>query len=467
MKKIGLLVAGIVLAMSLNAQTDTQFKGDWYGKLNTGAFQLRLVIHITSDSSGKLVSVLDSPDQGAAGIPTGTTTVTDKNLLIEAPKLNAKYEGTLAEGDTLVGKWTQGGQSFPLNLHRQDKPTVLLRPQEPKVPLPYKQQEVVFTNPVAGIELSGTLTIPEGNGPFPAVVLVTGSGPQNRNEELLGHKPFLVIADYLTRNGIAVLRYDDRGVGKSKGTFSTADSYAFADDAEAGFNYLSTLPIIDKKHIGIAGHSEGGLIAPIIAARNKDVGFIILIAGPGVTGEEILYSQIGLLSEKSGSKPEEINEQIQMMHKIYAIVKQEPDNEKALPIMRKVFTEAINSSKTISSGDKEKAIQNMDASLNTIASKWYRNFLVLDPQEYLQKVKCPLLAMNGSKDLQVPCDVNLKAIQSAMKIAKNKHSKTIKFEGLNHLFQHCDKGLPSEYGNIEETFAPEALEVIKDFIHKL
>ncbi|MDP4290201.1 MAG: alpha/beta hydrolase, partial [Bacteroidota bacterium] len=288
-----------------------------------------------------------------------------------------------------------------------------------------------------------------------------------RNEMIMGHKPFMVIADYLTRNGIAVLRYDDRGIAKSKGVFGTCTTFDFADDAEAGLSWLRKQPLIDKNHIGIAGHSEGGMIAPIVASRNKNVNFIIMIAGPGLSGEEILMAQSELISQKSGIKPEETENALKLNKEIYAVVKNEKDNTKALSAARKLCEDAVNNDKSLTAAQKETQLKSIEATLAPIVSPWFRTFLQLDPKQYLTKTKCPVLALNGTKDLQVPCQPDLDAIDKYLKLAGNKHYTIMKIEGVNHLFQHAVTGLPTEYGTIEETFAPEALKAMCDFILKL
>jgi uncharacterized protein len=446
------------------SQNTNRFSGSWTGQLNVGAIQLRLGLNF-KDTTGILIATLDSPDQGAYGIKTDKTTVEADAIVVEANTMMARYEGQMQPGDSLInGKWMQGGQTFELLLHKVVKPVKLNRPQEPKPPYPYKEEQVKFNNDKAGIELAGTLTIPEGKGPFPAVVLITGSGPQNRNEELMGHKPFFVISDYLSRNSIAVLRYDDRGVGQSKGKFGNATTFDFADDAEAAFNFLEKNSLIDNKRTGLAGHSEGGIIAPIVASRNKDVDFIILLAGTGLDGEQILNAQSAKIMEAGGAKPVEIEETLKLNSKLYQIVKHERDSATAMKLMMQDVTQYIKSDTSIKENDKEDQIKQSSASLQYMTSPWMRNFLVLDPQQYLSKVKCPVLDINGSKDLQVPCDMNQAAIEKALKTGGNKDYKILKLEGLNHLFQHCTTGAPGEYSTIEETFAPEALQAIKDWI---
>ncbi|MFZ4707092.1 MAG: alpha/beta hydrolase family protein [Bacteroidales bacterium] len=466
MKRFSILlfVAIFIFHLAALPQNNKRFAGSWAGKLDVGAMKLRLGLNF-KDTTGMLVATLDSPDQGAYGIATDKTTVLADAINVELNTLRASYEGTMLPGDSLIeGKWTQGGKSFDLLLHRAEKQVKLKRPQEPVPPYPYKVEEVSFTNKKTGIELAGTLTIPQGDGPFHAVVLITGSGPQNRDEEIMGHKPFLVIADYLSRNGIAVLRYDDRGVGQSKGNFGKATSFDFADDAEAAFEFLEKHALIDKKHTGLAGHSEGGLIAPIIAARNKDVDFIILLAGTGVAGEQILLAQSALIMEAGGSTQKEIEETRNVNNEIYRTIKQEPDSAKAMKLMVRAVENYINADTSIKASEKENRIKENTAGLSYMTTPWMRAFLVLDPQQYLVKVKCPLLDLNGSNDLQVPCEMNQQAIEKAMKAGKNKDYKIVKLDGLNHLFQHSKTGSPVEYSTIEETFAPEALLVIKDWI---
>ena len=470
MKKFKLILIFLTMLFPtiISAQQNNRFAGSWMGKLNVGAIQLRLGINLSFDSNGKVTALLDSPDQNSYGIKTDTTILSGDNITIKVKKLMASYEGTIAQGDSIInGKWTQGAQTFVLNLKKMLAPVVLKRPQEPKPPFPYKSEDVTFLNEKANIELAGTLTIPEGKGPFPAVVMVTGSGQQNRDEALMGHKPFLVIADYLTRKGIAVLRFDDRGTAKSKGNFATGTTFDFADDAEAGLNWLKKQPLIDQKHTGIAGHSEGGLIAPIVASRNKDVNFIILIAGPGLTGEEILMAQSALISEKSGFKPEEINKSQILNKNIYQSIIKEKDDTKALIAAKKYMEDAINNENSFSEADKATQLKAIDARITPLVSPWFRTFLQIDPKEYLLKTKCPVLALNGTKDVQVPYKEDLEAIDKYLKLAGNKNYTIMKIDGVNHLFQHADTGLPTEYGTIEETFAPEALKAMSDFILKL
>ncbi|HWP68202.1 MAG TPA: alpha/beta fold hydrolase, partial [Rectinemataceae bacterium] len=331
-------------------------------------------------------------------------------------------------------------------------------------PYPYKAIEVSFTNPAAGIDLSGTLTLPEGRGPFPAVVLVTGSGAQNRDEEILGHKPFLVIADYLARRGIAALRYDDRGVGASKGVFATATTLDFAGDAEAAAACLVARPEIDAKRIGIAGHSEGAIVAAIAASRDPVVSFIVMLAGPGVRGDRLLLLQNAALARAAGADESFIEQANKINASLYAIAMRPGDSA----TLREEIISALMTLRgaDAASSEAKKAGQEAQSGLvaDQLLSPWFRAFLSLDPAAYLAKVSIPVLAMNGSKDLQVPADDNLPAIGRALESAGNRRYTLLKLDGLNHLFQHAGTGRPEEYGTITETFAPEALAAMGDWI---
>jgi hypothetical protein len=374
-------------------------------------------------------------------------TLTGSTLRITAPLLLAEYNGTV-QNDTLIeGTWKQGPNTIPLNLAKLKAAFTIIRPQEPKPPFPYTSEDVTLKNDKFSINLAGTLTLPSGKGPFPAVVLITGSGAQNRNEELMGHKPFMVIADYLTRNGIAVLRYDDRGVGKSQGVYATSTSADLATDAEAAFNFLKENASINPKAIGLLGHSEGGLITPIVAASNPGVSFIVSLAGPGVTGEKIIIRQSEDIGRLSGMTEDAIEESKETNKKLYEVLKREKDNEKAESEILALYKKLVEV-KTTSTEETEKEVNKLKATFGASSYTWLRYFIMTDPVIFWKKVNCPVLALNGEKDLQVDADENLEAIEKALKSSGNKSVKIIKLPGLNHLFQHCDTGLPVEYGNI-------------------
>jgi pimeloyl-ACP methyl ester carboxylesterase len=374
-----------------------------------------------------------------------------------------EYKGTIINDTTINGTWTQRGATYPINLRKLKKEFALNRPQEPKQPFPYISEDVTFPNSKFNIQLAGTLTIPDGKGPFTAVILITGSGAQNRNEELLGHKPFLVISDWLTRKGIAVLRFDDRGVGKSQGSQLNSTSADFATDVEAAFSFLKNNPKINPKAIGLIGHSEGGLIAPIVAASNPNIAFIVSLAGPGVTGQQISIRQIQVLAKHSGAKEDQIKETTELNKRLYAVLRKEKDNKKAELKIIAIYTEYLEKKKA-SKSDIEKATNQLKAEFGAATYTWNRYYFFTDPSVYWKKIKCPVLALNGEKDIQIAANENLPEIEKALKSSGNKSVTTVQLPGLNHLFQHSDKGLPSEYGTIEETFSPEVLKIISDWI---
>jgi len=307
--------------------------------------------------------------------------------------------------------------------------------------------------------------LPKETGKFPVVVLISGSGPQDRNEELAGHKPFLVIADYLTRNGIGVLRFDDRGVGESTGDFKQATSLDFASDVQSAIAFLKTRNDIDINNIGLIGHSEGGVIAPMVAARTDDVGYIVLMAGTGIPGSDILALQGKLIEKAMGKSDTEVDRSAAIRQKMIDMAVASKD----IPTLRKDLTnyleeQAQNPDNGIWLPDGTDVDQFIKSQVNFMATPWMVYFLRHDPAKVLENVSCPVLAIIGEKDLQVPAKVNLSGIGNALQKADNKEVTLKELPGLNHLFQESETGSPSEYGNIEQTFSPVALKVISDWI---
>ncbi len=454
------------ISSAQNQASQNILPGSWLGKISVNGIDLRLVFNIRMNDNDTLSATLDSPDQGVKNILLGQVLFRDNKLTIKAPALMGEYAGTVTGDSTIEGAWTQRGQKFTANLNKLKKTFTINRPQEPKPPFPYTSEDLTFNNDKFNIKLAGTLTLPKGTGPFKAVIMITGSGAQNRNEELMGHKPFLVIADYLTRNGIAVLRYDDRGVGGSRGNYTESTSADLATDAEAAFDFLKTNPNINPKEIGFVGHSEGGLIAAMVASTNHETGFIVSLAGPGVNGERIILRQTGDIARLSGEKENEIKETAAISKKMYAILMKEKDNNKAETKILALFRK-YQEKKKLPEKDIESTVNQLKMKFGAKSYTWFRYFIMTDPSVYWKKVKCPVLALNGEKDLQVAADENLPAIEKAVKKSGNKSVKTVGLPGLNHLFQHCKTGLPSEYGTIDETFAPEALKIISDWISAL
>ena len=442
-------------------------EGMWLGTLSFSGTNLRVVFHVSKNPEGKLSATMDSPDQGAKDIPVEKATFQNNHLRLDAKSIGGVFEGDLkSDKPRLDGNWTQGGMTMPLVLEKTNKVPKLNRPQEPKPPYPYIEKEVSYENKKAGIILAGTLTMPKTGKPFPAVLLITGSGAQDRDETVAGHRPFLVLADYLTRRGIAVLRVDDRGVGKSTGSMAKATSEDFAGDVLVGLEYLKSLPEINPKQIGLLGHSEGGIIAPMVAAQSPDVSFIVLLAGTGLTGEQILYLQTALIYKAEGVSEEAIAKDRKLKEQLFAVIKQENDSAAAAKKMRQLLDDAM-----AQMDEKEKRAlsyspEMVDMSIKEMLSPWFRYFLTYDPVSALMKVKCPVLAINGDKDLQVPPKEDLTAIEDALKAGGNKDYTVKLLPGLNHLFQKADTGSPSEYAKIEETISPMALEVIGNWIMK-
>ncbi|MEG2162653.1 MAG: alpha/beta fold hydrolase [Chryseobacterium sp.] len=339
------------------------------------------------------------------------------------------------------------------------------RPQEPQKPYPYYSEDVIFENKQAGIHLAGTLTLPQKDGVFPAVILISGSGPQNRDEELAGHKPFLVLSDYLTKNGIAVLRYDDRGTAFSEGDFNKSTSVDLATDVESALAYLKTRKEINPQKIGLIGHSEGGLIAPLVAADSKDVAFIILLGGPGIPGDKILLIQQRLIAEVLGTSKQEIKATKRMNRKIFDLVKTNANTSNLKTDLRmnlELFLKD-NPSFKIPGGMTQDAF--IDLQIKTYTTPWMQYFIKYDPVPTLKKVNVPVLALNGEKDLQITPKENLKAIKKAFRKAKNKNMTIKKLPALNHLFQEADTGLPNEYQLIEQTYSPIMLKEVLNWLN--
>ena len=396
-------------------------------------------------------ATLDVPAQGAFDVPVDKTVFQDNHLQMTLSAMGASYSGTL-KGEAIEGEFTQHGMAFLLNLARGEKEAPKARPQDPQPPFNYRVEEVTFTNKKEGNTLAGTLTIPEGDGPFPALVLVSGSGQQNRDEELMNHRPFWVIADYLSRRGVAVLRYDDRGMGGSTGEVLNATSMDFSYDAEAAFDFLRNRKEINASQVGILGHSEGGIINFMVAARRPEVAFLVSLAGPAVNGIEVLKEQQAAILRAQGMTEEMVqfsgNANVQM----FDIIEASNDREEADTLLRQLLK---------GWGYNEELTEQ---TVGQMASPWMYYFLKYDPTDAIVKTNCPALLLNGSKDLQVIASQNLPAYERIIA----EHGKTNltlrELPDLNHLFQHCETGSPTEYVEIEETISPEVLEIIVEFV---
>ena len=438
----------IMMVASLSNVTHGQdFNGTWEGTVEAGVYSLTLVFHIEQTDQG-VTFTWDSPDQDAFNLP-ATATITGNELDVDIPDAYAKYKGTL-EGNTLDGVFTQMGTNFPLRLTRKvGKDDNNRRPQEAAIEAdnnkPYHAEEVTFTND--GITFAGTLTLPNSGNHFPAVVLIAGSGPHDRNEEVFGHKPFLVLADALSRNGFAVLRYDERGVGATVGGNPLAPTEPLATDAMAALRYLKTRPEVDATRAGLMGHSEGGMIAIMNAAKHPDeVPFIVSLAGTGVDGVELGMQQVRLMNKAMGKDPD--SAVLRLNEELFKIIAAEKDSVTLRNKMIAFYQSHPEQLEEL--GDKMTIDQLVDMTLITSCIFQY------DPTENLKRVKCPMLAINGTLDAQVACEENLSAIKRLVP-----HATVKPYEGLNHFFQTCSGWLGStQYAVIRETMAPQVLEDI-------
>jgi len=455
----------LALTLPVFAQSESFLLGDWQGSLSVSGMDLHINFHINRNESGELNATMDSPDQGARGIPVSEVILNGDSLTLKVASVNGSYSGVLDnEKKSITGTWKQSGHEFALILHPLTEADRVKRPQEPKPPFPYTSEDVTYRNEAANITLAGTLTIPESGGPFPAAVLISGSGAQNRDEEIFQHKPFLVLSDFLTRRGIAVLRVDDRGVGGSEGSLSSSTSRDFAGDVYAGVSFLKQYPRIDKTMIGLIGHSEGGIIAPMVAAEHDDIAFIVLMAGTGLPGEEILYMQGARILKANGATDVMIEENRKTQEKIFNAVKKYDDEQTRVKKLREVLTtqvEALPEAERNSLGNVD---QYINAQIHQVNNPWFRFFLTYDPRPTLRRVTCPVLAINGGRDLQVPAEANISEISKALEAGGSTQVSTHIFPGLNHLFQTAETGSPLEYGKIEETISPPVLDTIVQWI---
>ncbi len=448
----------------------------WVGDMQAGLQQLKMQFRVYHKDDGTTKAYFDSLSQKAGGF-IADWKGDDLEIAVSVPAVMGKFSGKLADDRaTIEGEWTQG-TAFPLTLKKAAQPApykVLRRPQHPVGDPDYRVEEVAFENPKAGIRLAGTLTCPgdpagddSPQKKYPAAILISGSGPQDRDETLLGHKPFWVLADHLTRNGIAVLRFDERGVGKSTGEFQGSTSEDFAEDVRCAVSFLKGHPAIDGKAIGLVGHSEGGLVAPMVAAEDPDVAWIVLLAGPGVNGEQIIYSQGKLIIESAGGSPDDAAKVRILQEACLNAIRDLPADKKVDDLVQSVTDEVAR--KTNSDGlDEPGARTAMEAtvaaSLKQLHDPWFRFFARHEPGPVLQKVRCPVLALNGERDVQVDPDLNLPRIEEALLAGGNKRFKILELPELNHLFQTSKTGSTVEYESIEETFAPAALKVLADWI---
>jgi len=474
-----IIVLSLFALVIVNLSYSQSLNTVWSGILNAGGQKIELRLHLVQNEDKTYSSNWDVPLQKAFGIVSSKTELTNSQLNIEIKAIAASYTGKMnPEANKIEGSWTQAGLDFELNMEPysssnpslvESKP-IVPKPQTPKPPFNYLSKDVIYEGAKTKLTYGATITYPSTTSKFPLVILITGSGRQDRDETIFNHKPFAVIADDLTKKGYAVLRVDDRGTDKSTGNFIESTTEDFAQDVEEHIRYAKTLPMIDTNKIGLCGHSEGGLIAPLVASRNKSVAFIILMAGPGIKITELMALQNEAVLKSVGVGQNEIDSYLPLYKKLMKLVTQSTDqktaNEKSKELTTQWF-KATNKDYVLATtnisteADMDKFVEAMVGQLST---KWWKYFANYDPQPILQKVKCPVLAMNGGADIQIVADQNLKGIQTSLLKAGNKKGTIMKFDELNHLFQKCTKCTVSEYGELETTIEPVVLDYISNWL---
>ena len=465
MRKLSVICILVGLCTQVFAQVLPD-KSIWQGQLGP----LRLILRVFPDSiSGDTKAVFDSPDQNASNLSINEFKVTTDSLSAYSKVIGGGFAGRFNSDKTqITGSWKQGSVNAPLTLIRITSVAAAVdRPQTPKPPFPYKSENVEYINSDGSVHFGGTLTLPDSDQPVPVVLLISGSGQQDRDETIFNHKPFAVIADHLARNGIAVLRVDDRGVGQTTGEVKNATSADFAKDVLAGIAFLKTRSEIDPSKIGLIGHSEGGIIAPMAANQSKDIDFIVSMAGMGVKGIDLIKKQNADMLKTSDLPPDQYKALIGLYFRLFDLVKAQEINK---PLNLKGEFEKwkgiqsmdlIDSMKMNAGQPGEQMINNFMLAVDV---PWMRYFIKYDPAPVLSRIKIPVLAINGSKDIQVSATENLAGFETYLKKAGNKNYKIVEFPGLNHLFQPAKTGYLDEYAKIEETISPAVLELMVKWI---
>jgi alpha-beta hydrolase superfamily lysophospholipase len=432
--------------------------GTWYGILDIPGQKLPLVIHIEKENN-LYKSTFDSPMQGAKGIPIQTTTFVNSDLHLDASNMGINYKGSLKD-EMIEGIFSQNGMDLPLVLSRKNSAAAMNRPQEPKPPFNYDTKDITFKNESEGNLLAGTLASPKNfNKKNPILIMITGSGAQDRNEELFDHQPFLVIADDFAKKGIATLRLDDRGIGESEKGKEGATTADFATDISSAVNYLAKEGF---QNIGLIGHSEGGMIAPMVSDANKKARFLVLLAGPGIPIEDLLVQQTNDISKISGEDDKSLTVKEQLNRKMFSYIINYHGGNLKDDLKKMVITELQKLPADQIGSDQIDAVAEQQT--NRISGDWFRYFLKFNPDVYLSKVKIPVLAINGSLDLQVAARENLAGIKKSLEKAGNKNFEIVEFKGLNHLMQTAKTGNPAEYAEIEETISPKVLDKVSSWV---
>jgi pimeloyl-ACP methyl ester carboxylesterase len=479
MKKI---IFSLILLVFLNLSYSQSLNSVWSGILNAGGQKIELRLHLIQNEDKTYSSNWDVPLQKAIGIVSSKTDLVNSQLNIEIKAIAASYSGKMnAEANKIQGTWTQAGHDFELNMepYLTSNPSIIEskppapKPQTPKPPFSYLSKDIIYEGAKTKLTYGATLTYPTNPSKFPLVILITGSGRQDRDETIFNHKPFAVIADDLTKKGYAVLRVDDRGTDKSTGNFIESTTEDFAQDVEEHIRYAKTLPMIDTNKIGLCGHSEGGLIAPLVASRNKSVAFIILMAGPGIKITELMALQNEAVLKSVGVGQNEIDSYLPLYKNLMKLVTQSTDQKMAIEKSKELTSQWFKSTNkdfvlaTTNISTEADIDKYVGAMVGQLSTKWWKYFANYDPQPTLQKVKCPVLAINGGADIQSVADQNLKGIQNSLLKGGNKKATIMKFDGLNHLFQKCTKCSVNEYGELETTIEPVVLEYISNWLKNI
>ena len=439
--------------------------GRWEGFLQFPNKNFLLVADISLDKENNIKVKLSSPQQKAFSVLVDSLEFNKSKISFKVSNVKAAYEGEFKiDSSEIVGTWRQEKFNVPLIFYREGELGRLNRPQYPFRPYSYNSDSVTFKNKRDNVVLGGTFTYPKSDGLFPTILLINGMGPQDRDESMYGHKPFLIISDYLTKKGFAVLRVDDRGTGLSTGDFDHSTTMDFANDAQSAINYLKTKDNVDTSKIGIIGFNEGGLIAAMLSVKSDDIKYIVLLATPGIPGREILLDQTTIMQKKLGIPEEEITKDLRLNTSIFNTIEHENDTSLVRKKLKKIYKSFIASLGEKYAFSKKYNVRNIDKQINFMTKPWFRFYLTYDPAKTFEKVKCPLLILYGEKDLQIEPEKNNAAIEKALQKGGNQSFKSMILPDLNHLFQECKTGSPSEYPEIKQTFSPKAMQIIADWI---
>ena len=452
---------------SNNSNIKKQITGKWESILVYPNVRYMIMADFEKDKDGKINVKLTSPRQKVFNLNVDSLKIDGNEISFSLTKFQIHYKGEyVADSNKIVGTWHQTKFNLPVVFFRQGELARLNRPQYPMKPFPYKVDSVTYKNQKDNIVLAGTITYPNDGKKYPGVLLLSGMGPQDRDETMYGHKPFVILSDFLTRQGYAVLRVDDRGIGLSTGKYYSSTTKDFASDAEAGLKFMKNQKMIDSSQIGLIGFNEGGLVASMVAAKSNDINYTVLLSTPGVSGENILLSQLYGATQKDDSLKQQRIRIYNLNKKIFKIIKNNPDSAIAFNKLKKAYNKFESGFGNKKQQQKMFPQRVIKRQINFMLSPWFRYYLTYNPENTFSKVKCPVLILFGQKDVQVAPEENLKAIEAALKIGGNNNVKGEILPELNHLFQKCKTGMPQEYAEIKQTFSPKAMQIILDWIQK-